>query len=304
MVDRQNPLTARVAVNRVWRLHFGRGLVLTEEDFGTQGKLPTHPELLDWLAATFMDTRWDLKGLHKLIVMSATYRQSSQASQELLAQDPDNQLLARGPKHRLRAEEIRDNALAVSGLLSTRIGGLSARPYQPEGLWEQSGTASHYVQDKGEGLYRRSLYTFWKRIVPPPNMVIFDAPSREMCTARRETTTTPLQALVLLDDPQFVEAARVMAEQLVRQYGQDLSACITGGFRLTTGRLPKPTEQTILQHLYEQQLKHFEADPAAADQYLKIGEQPLDKTLPPQQVAATAVLASALMNLDEFVTER
>ncbi len=304
MVDRQNPLTARVAVNRAWRLHFGRGLVLTEEDFGTQGKLPTHPELLDWLAATFMDTRWDLKGLHKLIVMSATYRQSSQPSQELLAQDPDNQLLARGPKHRLRAEEIRDNALAVSGLLSTRIGGPSARPYQPEGLWEQSGTATHYVQDKGEGLYRRSLYTFWKRIVPPPNMVIFDAPSREMCTARRETTTTPLQALVLLDDPQFVEAARVMAERLVRQYGQDLPACIMGGFRLTTGRLPKPTEQKILQHLYEQQLKHFEADPAATDQYLKIGEQPLDKTLPPQQVAATAVLASALMNLDEFVTER
>src|SRR5262249_38035206 len=148
---------ARVAVNRAWRMHFGRGLVVTEEDFGTQGRLPTHPALLDWLAGTFMESHWDLKGLHKLIVMSGTYRQSSQASPELLARDPDNQLLARGPKHRLRAEEIRDNALAVSGLLSSRIGGRSVRPYQPEGLWEQSGTGSHYVQDKAEGLYRRSL---------------------------------------------------------------------------------------------------------------------------------------------------
>jgi hypothetical protein len=304
MIDRQNPLTARVAVNRAWRLHFGRGLVLTEEDFGTQGKLPTHPELLDWLAASFMEERWDLKKLHKLIVMSATYRQSSECSLELLAKDPDNQLLARGSKHRLRAEEIRDNALAVSGLLSSRIGGSSVRPYQPEGLWEQSGTGSHYVQDKGEGLYRRSLYTFWKRIVPPPSMFIFDAPTREVCTARREITTTPLQALVLLDDPQFIEAARVLAEQLVRQYGQDLSACITGGFRLTTGRLPQPSEQAILRRLYEEQLKHFESEPSAAEQYLKIGEHISDSTLPPQQLAATAVLASALMNLDEFVTER
>lgn len=304
MIDSRNPLTARVAVNRAWRMHFGRGLVLTEEDFGTQGKLPTHPGLLDWLAATFMESHWDLKALHKRIVMSATYRQSSRASPELLARDPDNQLLARGPKHRLRAEEIRDNALAVSGLLSSKIGGPSAKPYQPEGLWEQSGTASHYVQDKGEGLYRRSLYTFWKRIVPPPNMLIFDAPTREVCTARRETTTTPLQALVLLNDPQFVEAARVLAEHLVSQCGQDPAACIERGFRLTTGREPKPREQTLLQELYQDQLKHFESDPADADQYLKIGEHPLNKSLPPQQVAATAVLTSALMNLDEFVTER
>ncbi|HZR19714.1 MAG TPA: DUF1553 domain-containing protein [Verrucomicrobiae bacterium] len=304
MIDPRNPLTARVAVNRAWRMHFGHGLVLTEEDFGTQGKLPTHPALLDWLAATFVESRWDLKALHKLIVMSATYRQSSQASPELLAKDPDNQLLARGPKHRLRAEEIRDNALAVSGLLSPKIGGPSVRPYQPEGLWEQSGTASHYTQDKGEGLYRRSLYTFWKRIVPPPSMLIFDAPTREVCTARRETTTTPLQALVLLNDPQFIEAARVMAEHLVGQCGQDTTACITRGFRLSTGREPKPRELALLQQLYEEQLKHFQSDPAAAEQYLKIGERPVDKGLPAQQLAATAVLASALMNLDEFVTER
>jgi hypothetical protein len=304
MIDPKNPLTARVAVNRAWRMHFGRGLVSTEEDFGTQGKLPSHPALLDWLASTFVEQGWDLKGMHKLIVLSAAYRQSSQASPDLLARDPDNQLIARGPKHRLRAEEIRDNALAVSGLLSTQIGGRSARPYQPEGLWEQSGTPSHYTQDKGEGLYRRSLYTFWKRIVPPPTMRIFDAPTREVCTARRETTTTPLQALVLLNDPQFVEAARVLAERLVSQCGQDTAARVTRGFRLTTGRLPKPREQALLQQLYEEQLNHFQTDPGAADQYLKIGEHALDKTLPQQQVAATAVLTSAMMNLDEFVTER
>jgi hypothetical protein len=304
MVDRQNPLTARVAVNRAWRMHFGKGLVMSEEDFGTQGKLPTHPALLDWLAASFMEGGWDLKALHTLIVMSATYRQSSRASPELLAKDPENQWLARGPKHRLRAEEIRDNALAISGLLSPRIGGPSVKPYQPDGLWEQSGTPSHYVQDKGEGLYRRSLYTFWKRIVPPPTMLLFDAPTREMCTARRETTTTPLQALVLLNDPQFTEAARVLAEQLVRQYGQDISACVTRAFRLATGRQPKEREREVLSQLYEQQLKTFEANPTAADQYLKIGERPPDKSLPPQQLAATTVLADALMNLDEFVTER
>jgi hypothetical protein len=304
IVDPGNPLTARVAANRAWRMHFGRGLVLTEEDFGTQGRLPTNPRLVDWLAATLVEGHWDLKALHKLIVMSATYRQTSQAAPELLARDPDNQFLARGPKHRLRAEEIRDNALAASGLLSAKIGGPSVRPYQPDGLWEQSGTGSHYVQDKGEALYRRSMYTFWKRIVPPPTMLIFDAPTREVCTARRETTTTPLQALVLLNDPQFVEAARVMAEHLVRDCGQDSAKRVTRGFRLATGRAPKPREQALFQELYDEQLKYFESDPAAAEQYLKIGERPTDKSLPAQQVAATAVLASALMNQDEFVTER
>ena len=304
MVDRRNPLTARVAVNRAWRMHFGRGLVETEEDFGTQGKLPTNPELLDWLAAHFMDTGWDLKALHKLIVMCATYRQSSQASPEFLAKDPDNHLLARGPKQRLRAEEIRDNALAVSGLLSPKIGGQSVRPYQPEGLWEEAGTGKHYVQDKGEGLYRRSLYTFWRRTAPPPTMLILDAPSREVCTARRETTTTPLQALVLLDDPQYVEAARVLAEELVRQDGGDIDARITEGFRLATGRRPQVRELEILRQLYREQADIFKTDPGAAGKYLKTGDRQRDESLPIQEVAATTVLASALMNLEEFVTER
>ncbi|PWU11281.1 MAG: hypothetical protein C5B50_23555, partial [Verrucomicrobia bacterium] len=304
LVDRRNPLTARVAVNRVWRSHFGRGLVETEEDFGTQGRLPAYPQLLDWLAGRFMDGGWDLKALHKLIVMSATYRQSSRASPELLAKDPDNHLLARGPKHRLRAEEIRDHALAVSGLLSPRIGGPSARPYQPEGLWEESGTGKHYVQDTGEGLYRRSLYTFWRRTAPPPSMRIFDAPSREVCTARRETTATPLQALVLLNDPQFVEAGRVLAEQLIHRCGEDAASCIERGFRLSTGRQPSPAELAVLQRLYQEQLRLFQNDPKSAHEYLKTGQRASDSSLPVPQLAATAVVAGALMNLDEFVTLR
>jgi hypothetical protein len=184
------------------------------------------------------------------------------------------------------------------------MGGPSVRPYQPEGLWEEAGTGKHYEQDKGEGLYRRSLYTFWKRTAPPPSMLMFDAPSREVCTARRETTTTPLQALVLLNDPQFIEAARVLAEQLVRQCGTDIDGCIATSFRLATGRQPKPKEDAILHRLYEEQFHTFQNDPAAAQQYLKTGQHPLDRSLPVQQVAATAVLTSTLMNLDEFVTER
>jgi len=304
VVDPRNPLTARVAVNRTWRMHFGRGLVESEEDFGTQGKLPTHPELLDWLARTFMDSGWDVKALHKTIVSSATYQQSSVASPDLVAKDPDNHLLARGPKHRLRAEEIRDNALEVSGLLSSHLGGPSVKPYQPEGLWEEAGTGKHYVQDKGEGLYRRSLYTFWRRTSPPPSMLAFDAPSREVCTARRETTTTPLQALVLLDDTQYVEAARVLAEKLIQRCGQDVKARVRQGFRLATGREPQPREEQVLVQLYEEQAKAFLVDPSAAEKYLKTGDRPRDPSLSVQEVATTTVLASALMNLDEFVTER
>ncbi len=304
LVDQRNPLTARVEVNRVWRSHFGRGLVETEEDFGTQGRLPEYPQLLDWLAGQFMEHGWNVKGLHKRVVMSATYRQSSHADAELLAKDPDNHLLARGPQHRLRAEEIRDNALAVSGLLTSRLGGPSVRPYQPAGVWEEAGTGKHYAQDKGESLYRRSLYTFWRRTAPPPSMRIFDAPSREVCTARRETTTTPLQALVLLNDPQFVEAGRVLAEQLLRTCGGDVEACVSRGFREATGRQPTAAELAVLSRLYHEQLQIFESDPAAAQSYLNTGEHPRDASLPVPQLAATAVVASALMNLDEFVILR
>ena len=216
LTARTNPLAARVVVNRIWRMHFGRGLVATQEDFGSQGRLPTHPALLDWLAARFIDSGWDVKALHRLIVSSRAYQRASQAPADLIARDPDNLLLARGPKTRLLAEEIRDSALAASGLLTRRIGGPSVKPYQPAGLWEQAGTGKTYTQDSGPALYRRSLYTFWKRTLPPPAMATFDAMSREVCTAKRDVTATPLQSLVLLNDPQFVEAARVLAERLLR----------------------------------------------------------------------------------------
>jgi uncharacterized protein DUF1553/uncharacterized protein DUF1549/concanavalin A-like lectin/glucanase superfamily protein/cytochrome c len=304
MVDPRNPLTARVVVNRTWRTHFGRGLVATAEDFGNQGQLPTHPELLDWLAMQFMEGGWDIKALHRLIVTSATYRQTSKASVDLLARDPENRLLARGPKHRLPAEQIRDNALAASGLLSPRMGGASVKPYQPRGLWEESGTGKTYAQDKGEKLYRRSLYTFWRRTAPPPTMLTFDATSREVCTAKRETTTTPIQALVLLNDPQFVEAARVFAERLVRESPNDVNSRITAAFRTMSGRTPNEREYRVLGQLYTEQLVLFGRDPCAAEDYLRIGEDGFDQTLPIDQVAATTVLSSALMNLDEFVTKR
>lgn len=304
VVSPTNPLTARVAVNRVWRQHFGRGIVPTEEDFGIRGKLPSHPELLDWLAARFMSSGWDLKALHKLIVTSAAYRQSSEASPELLAEDPDNLLLARGPKQRLSAEEIRDSALAVSGLLSSRIGGPSVKPYQPEGLWEQSGTGKHYVQDKGEGLFRRSMYTFWRRTAPPPSMLVFDAPSREVCLARRDNTTTPLQALVLLNDPQFVEAARGLAETVITRAGDDLGQCILEACRRTIGRKPFEKEDEVLRRLYKEQLASFRSQPGAAEHYLKTGSRSWSKEVPAEELAAMSVVASALMNLDEFVTTR
>ncbi|HXG46322.1 MAG TPA: DUF1553 domain-containing protein, partial [Methylomirabilota bacterium] len=304
MLDRRNPLVARVAANRVWKMHFGRGLVGTVHDFGSQGQLPSHPELLDWLARWFMDHGWDRKALHRLIVTSATYRQSSRADRELMARDPENRLLARGPKHRLDAEQIRDQALAVAGLLDERIGGPSAKPYQPAGLWEESGTGKTYQQDKGRGLYRRSLYTFWRRTAPPPSMLTFDATSREVCTAKRETTTTPLQALVLLNDPQFVEAARVLAETLLRHHPASVEARLTAACRALIGRPPTQPESRVLRRLFEEQWAYFAGDPGRAEKFLAVGEKARDPALPAPELAATTVLASTLMNHDDFVMKR
>jgi len=303
-VDRKNPLTARVAVNRAWMLHFGRGLVATPEDFGSQGRLPTHPELLDWLAGWFMDHDWDVKALHRLIVTSATYRQSSLAPREEIERDPDNALLGRGPKQRLPAEEIRDSALAASGLLNRAIGGPSVKPYQPAGLWEQSGTGKTYTQDHGDKLYRRSLYTFWRRTAPPPSMLTFDATTREVCTARREVTTTPLQALVLLDDPQFIEAARALGEKLLREFPNDADARIRGAVRSLTGRLPDATEMDVLRRLFQEQKDFYANTPGAADKILATGESKWDQTLPRSDFAATTMLVNAVMNCDDFVVER
>lgn len=304
LTARQNPLTARVVVNRIWKMHFGRGLVATPDDFGSQGKLPTHPELLDWLAGWFMDHGWDVKSLHRLIVESATYQQSSQTAPEVSERDPEDLLLSRWPSHRLQAEQIRDSALADSGLLNRAVGGPSVKPYQPAGLWEAAGTGGEYAQDTGDKLYRRSLYTFLKRTVPPPAMLTFDATSHEVCTAKRETTTTPLQALVLLNDPQFVEAARVLAERLLKAFPADGQARIRNAFRQLTGREPDTTEIRILGQLVSEQEQLFAANPATATKLLATGASKPDDTLPPAEFAATTTLVSALMNFDEFIVER
>ncbi len=304
LTDPRNPLTARVVVNRIWKMHFGRGLVATPENFGSQGQLPTHPELLDWLARHFIESGWNVKKLHKLIATSATYCQASTASSEIMLLDPDNRLLARGPKHRLQAEEIRDSALAVSDLLSRQIGGPSVKPYQPAGLWEQSGLAKTYIQDQGEKLYRRSLYTFWRRTSPPPSMTTFDATSREVCTARRETTATPLQSLVLLNDPQFVESARVLAEQMWLEHRTDIEAQLRSTFRTILGREPEQREAAILQKLYDEQRIGFANNPTGAEKYLSIGEHLRNTQCPTIETAAMAVVANTLMNHDEFVMER
>jgi hypothetical protein len=293
-----------VAVNRIWTLHFGRGLVATPEDFGSQGKLPTHPELLEWLAGWFMDHGWDVKALHRLIVTSATYRQTSQAARELTERDPDNLLLARGPKHRLQAEQIRDGALAASGLLNRAIGGPSVKPYQPAGLWESSGTGKTYTQDHGDKLYRRSLYTFWRRTAPPPSMLTFDAPSREVCTAKRETTTTPLQALVLLNDPQFLETARVLGERLLKSFPNDLDARTREAFQTLMGRLPDEKEMAVLRQLFDEQKKIYTQETVAVEKILATGESKWDASLPRADFAATTMLVNAIMNFDEFVVER
>lgn len=304
----ENPLTARVAVNRYWQLFFGKGLVKTPQDFGNQGALPSHPALLDWLAVEFRESGWDVKALHKLIVMSNTYRQSSIADDALREIDPYNDLLARGPSHRWPAEIIRDNALAAAGLLNKKVGGASVKPYQPEGLWIDLGNFSHkllhYKQDQGDDLYRRSMYTFIRRTSPPPAMTIFDAPSREVCTIQREITNTPLQALVLLNDPTFVEAARVMAERMQKEGGEELAERIIYAFRLFTGRKPSAEEVQVLSNLFEKEKKRFAAAPAQAQETLSIGDYPIDPNLDPVQTAAYAMVSSMMINHDEFYMKR
>lgn len=306
--SKENPLTARVAVNRYWQLFFGKGLVSTPQDFGNQGALPSHPALLDWLAVEFMESGWDLKALHRQMVTSATYRQSSIATDELRKKDPYNDFIARGPSHRWPAEIIRDNALAASGLLHKQIGGPSVKPYQPDGLWIDLGNFSykllHYKQDEGNKLYRRSMYTFIRRTSPPPAMTIFDAPSREVCTVQREITNTPLQALVLLNDPTFVEAARVMAERMQKEGGNTVEDQIYFAFRLFTGRSPSEKEVDVLVHLFDEEKKRFQQAPQTAQEALAIGNYPVDSTLDPVETAALAMVSSMMINHDEFYMKR
>ncbi|MFP6723787.1 MAG: DUF1553 domain-containing protein [Candidatus Poribacteria bacterium] len=303
LINPKNPLTARVAVNRYWQIFFNRGIVPTPEDFGSQGERPSHPLLLDWLAKRFVDSGWNQKEMIKLIVMSATYRQSSVPSPELLEKDPENRLFARGPRARLTAEMIRDNALYVSGLLVDKVGGASVKPYQPAGLWkEKSGRT--YEHDKGDGLYRRSLYTFWKRTSPPPSLMIFDAAKRDVCVVKRRETNTPMQALLLLNDTQFVEASLFLGQRMLKEGGETLPEQIQFVFRLTTGRHPTEKEIEILKKLYQEQQRIFEANPDQAEKLLATGEKERDLSLPSTQAATATTVASTMLNFDDTITKR
>ena len=302
LTAQNHPLTARVAVNRWWQALFGRGIVATAEDFGSQGQLPSHPELLDWLARSLIDSGWDVKRLVRLIVTSATYRQSSDAPTDIVARDPDNMLLARGPRFRLSAEMIRDGALAGSGLLIDTIGGPPVKPFQPPGLWEEKSGLT-YQRDAGPGSHRRSLYTFWKRTSPPPAMLTFDATTREVCAVKRQTTATPLQALVLLNDPQFVEAARALAQEAMKAGGSTLADRITFVVRTLMGRRPSPRELATLEALYHEQYDDFRGGHADPRKLLAVGDAPLDPALDPVECAAMTVLAQAILNHDDMVTK-
>ncbi|MEX2566410.1 MAG: DUF1553 domain-containing protein, partial [Cyclobacteriaceae bacterium] len=306
VIHEDNPLTARVAVNRYWQMIFGNGIVATSDDFGNQGDFPSHPELLDWLAVQFRESGWNLKELLKLMVTSTTYRQSSHLNDELRAKDPGNVWLARGPSYRLPAEMIRDNALASSGLLVKEIGGRSVKPYQPKGLWKELATANvrEYVQDTGKNLYRRGLYTIWKRSSPPPSMVSFDASDKYNCIVERQKTNTPLQALVLMNDPQYLEASRILAENMIKNGGDKLQNQIRYGFKAMTSRSPDPDELRILERLYKVELADFEASPVAADSLLNVGDHARDPTLPKEKVAALSMVATTLINYDEAVYKR
>jgi hypothetical protein len=303
-----NPLTARVTVNRYWQMLFGKGLVSTPEDFGVQGALPTHPQLLDWLATTFVESNWDVKALLKTMVMSHTYRQSSEVSPEMREKDPNNIYLARANSYRLPAEMIRDNALAASGLLVQQVGGKSVKPYQPKGLWIEKNSFSHillnYKESEGDSLYRRGLYTFIRRTAPHPAMTAFDAPSREVCTVKRENTNTPLQALVLMNDTQFVEASKVLAARMQKEGGVSLDDQIAYGFRLAVSRSPKKEETSILKELYETQSKKYEANPKEALELLSVGRKELDDSLDKNKTAALTMVANTILNHDEAYMKR
>jgi hypothetical protein len=298
MVSRDHPLVSRVAVNRIWQMLFGTGIVKTTEDFGQQGEWPSHPELLDWLAVEFMDSGWNVKAMLKRIMLSDTYQQHSKVSPELLQRDPENRLLARGPRVRLSAEAIRDQALFVSGLLKEKLGGPSVKPYQPAGLWKEMAAISSldYEQDKGDSLYRRSLYTFWRRTVPFPMMINFDAAQRETCQVRESRTNTPLQALNLMNDVTFLEASRHLAQYAMRNG-------LEAGFRRVLLRDPKPSELEALRDLLSFSRGQF-SDRAKAEAYLRQGESPLDPQLDPVQLAAYTTVANLLLNLDEAVTKQ
>jgi hypothetical protein len=303
LVDKANPLTARVAVNRFWQMDFGVGLVKTVEDFGSQGEWPSNPDLLDWLATEFVGNGWDMKALQKTIVMSATYRQSSKVTPELMRKDPENRMLARGPRVRLPAEMVRDQALVASGMLVDKIGGPSVKPYQPAGLWKELSGGDDYKQDHGDGLHRRSLYTFWKRTAPPPMMMNFDAAGREACVVRELRTNTPMQSLDLMNDVTFLEAARKMAERMMREGGSTAAERMGYGFELATARRPNDREREILAASFGYYRDMFQSDGASATRYLAQGEAARDARLDAPELAAYAAVASLIFNLDAALTK-
>jgi hypothetical protein len=308
IVSPDNPLTSRVTVNRMWERLFGTGIVETSEDFGTRSSFPSHPELLDWLATELIARKWNIKALWKEMVMSATYRQASAISPKLLALDPANRLLARGPRFRLPAEVIRDQAMYAGGFLTEKIGGPSVYPYQPKGIWDElagtNGNLRNYKNDTGPNLHRRSLYTIWKRTAAPPDMVLFDVPSREICTVRRARTDTPLQALVLMNDVTFVEASRGLAQRMLREGGPTPASRIDLAFRLVLGRDPAPIETDILTAATKREVTHYQANPKAAAALLKSGDLALDTKANPVELAAYTLVASTILNMDETVTKR
>jgi hypothetical protein len=307
LVDPRHPLTARVAVNRYWQRLFGVGLVKTSEDFGVQGELPSHPKLLDWLAMEFIRSGWDVKHIQRLMITSATYRQTSHVGRSAYLRDPENRLHARGPRMRLDGEEIRDAALAASGLLVDRVGGQSVYPYQPKGLWlelnNRPGYSKEYPRGNDDDLFRRSMYTFWKRTVPSPMMKTFDAPEREFCTIRRSRTNTPLQALLLLNGPQFVEAARHLAERMINSGGSAVGDRIVYGFRLITARRPTDAEQAVLVEAYEASLKRCTQDPDYVVKLLHVGDSSFDDRLDRVELAAYSSVARLMLNLNEAITK-
>ncbi len=308
LVDARHPLTSRVWVNRQWERFFGRGLVMSSDNLGVQCDPPSHPELLDWLATEFIRSGWDMKAMQKVIVMSATYRQPSKVSTlppRLLSEDPQNRLLARTPRIRLSGETIRDQALQLSGLLDLKVGGPSVRPYMPEGVWDETsvyGDLRNYKPDLKNGLYRRTFYTLWKRTAAPPTLLLFDAPSREVCTVKRSSTNTPLQALALLNEVTFVEAARVLAQRMMKEGGENPAQRIAWAFQQVTQRQPRPDELEVLQMGWNQDVTSYRQAPAEAKKLIRIGQAPVPEDLDPAEFAAFTVIANVLLNLDEVIT--
>jgi len=314
LFEKENPLTARVMVNRLWQQIYGKGIVSSSYDFGNQGSLPTHPELLDHLAVKFRKDGWDIKKMMKYIVSSATYRQDSKVDDRLLEYDPSNRWFARSPRVRLSAEMLRDHALSISGLLVPEVGGPSVKPYQPEGLWQAvtgggGGSTARYVQDKGDNNYRRSIYTFWKRTVPPPNMLLFDTPTRDFCMVKREHTSTPLQALVLMNDPQFLECSVNLANNAMKNNVKlaedngaqeiDIKEAIQTMFMLATSRKATDEELSSLQEMYQEELGIYEDNISTADALLQFGKFQHEEKK--EELAALSLVANTIFNIDETI---